>query len=60
MLQGVLACVLQRLQPFGVGDLESTILGLPLVERRAADPVLAAHVSRLRPSFLLPALARSR
>ena len=29
------------------------ILGLPLVERRAADPVLAAHIGRLRPGLLL-------
>ena len=30
------------------------ILGLPLVEGRAADPVLAAHIRRLRPRLLLP------
>ena len=29
-------------------------LRLPLVEGRAADPVLAAHVRRLRPRLLLP------
>jgi hypothetical protein len=34
--------------------LETAILGLPFVECRAADPVLAAQVSRLRPSLLLP------
>ena len=27
---------------------------LPPVERRAADPVLAAHIGRLRSGFLLP------
>ena len=46
--------VLQRLQPPGVRHVHAAELGLPLVECRAADPVLAAHVRRLRPGLLLP------
>jgi len=46
--------VLQCLQPLGIGHLEAAELGLPFVEGGAADSVLAAHVGRLRPSFLLP------
>ncbi len=45
--------IFQRLQALGVRDIEAAILGLPLVKRRAADPVLATHVSRLRPGFML-------
>ena len=45
--------VFQRLQPFGVGDLEPAILGLPFVERCLADPVTSAKLSHLRASFLL-------
>ena len=46
--------VLQRLQALGVRHVEPAVLGLPLVKCRAADPVLAAHVRRLRPRLLLP------
>src|SRR4029077_5468668 len=46
--------VLQRPQPLGVGHFETAELGLPLVERRRADTVLAAHLRRRNPGFLLP------
>ena len=46
--------VFQRLQPPGVRHFKAAVLGLPFVERRAADPVLAAHVGRLRPGLVLP------
>src|SRR5262245_7992449 len=46
--------VLERLQPLGVRHLEAAILRLPFVERRAADPVLAADVRGLRAGLLLP------
>ena len=46
--------VLERLQPTRVRDIEPAILGLPLVERGAADPVLAAHIRRRRARLLLP------
>src|SRR5262249_23586060 len=45
--------ILERLQPLGVRHLEATLLSLPLVESRTADPVLAANIGRLGPSFLL-------
>src|SRR5262249_54243550 len=45
--------ILERLQPLGVRYLEATVLSLPLVEGRTADPVLAANIGRLSPSFLL-------
>src|SRR3974390_1700574 len=45
--------VLQRLQPFGVGDLQPTELRLPFVERGAADPVLATDIGRRCPRLLL-------
>jgi hypothetical protein len=48
---GVLA--LQPLQALGLGDLEPALLGLPVVEARLADPVLAAHVGRLHPGLVL-------
>ena len=35
-------------------NIKATKLGVPLVECRAADPVLAAHIGRLRSGFLLP------
>ena len=46
--------VRQRLQSLGIRDFETTILGLPFVECRTADVVLAAYLSRLRPGLLLP------
>jgi len=46
---GVLA--LNRLQPLRIGDLEAAILGLPVVKSRFADPMLPAHVGRLRPGL---------
>jgi hypothetical protein len=36
--------VLLRLQPPGVGNLQTAVLRLPSVKRRAADPVLAADI----------------
>ena len=44
----------KNLQAPGFGHVQATILGLPLVERRAADPVLAANIPRLQTRFLLP------
>jgi hypothetical protein len=37
-----------------VADLQAAVLGLPLVERRAADPVRAAHIARRSTGLLLP------
>src|SRR5690606_35380613 len=49
--QGIL--LFQRLQPLRVGYFHPAKLGLPRVERRAADPVSAAQIRRLRTSLLL-------
>jgi hypothetical protein len=38
--------LLERLQPLGVRDLHAAELGLPRVERGAADPMPAAHLGR--------------
>src|SRR5271168_1289164 len=46
--------VFQRLQTLRVRYVEAAVLGFPLVERRAADPMLAAHIGRLRPGLMLP------
>jgi hypothetical protein len=46
--------LLQRLQPAGVRHLHATVLRLPLIEGRFADPGLAAHIGGLRPRLLLP------
>ena len=46
--------ILQHLRPARIRHIEPAVLRLPLVERRAADPVLAAHIRRLRPRLLLP------
>lgn len=51
MSRGVL--ILERLQPLCVGYVHAVELGLLGVERRAADPMPAAHVRGLRPGFLL-------
>jgi hypothetical protein len=50
--------VLHRLQPSGIRHLEAIVLGLPLVEGRAADPMLATDVARLL--LRIPARAGSR
>src|SRR5215467_2535984 len=49
-------CVLglERLQPAGVRHLKTAVLRLPLVEGRAADPVLPAYLCRRCTCFLLP------
>lgn len=44
--------VLERLQTAGVGHIHAAILRLELVEGRRADPVLPAHISRLRTGLL--------
>jgi hypothetical protein len=44
--------VFQRLQALGIRHIEAAVLGLPLVERGAADPVFAANIAALRASFL--------
>jgi hypothetical protein len=45
-------------QPISVQDAtlqpRRPLLGLPLDRSRTADPVLAAHIGRLHPNFLLP------
>ena len=46
--------VLQRPQPLGLRHLQAAVLRLPLVERRAADPVLAADIRRRRSRLVLP------
>jgi len=45
--------VLQRPQPPGIRHFEAAILGLPFVERCAADPMPAAYLGGLRPSLVL-------
>src|SRR5262249_30896299 len=45
--------VLQRLQPPRIRHVETAELGLPLVKRRARDPMLAANVCRRAPRLLL-------
>ena len=45
--------VFERLQPAGVRHFQPAELGLPLVERRRADLVLAAHVCRRHATLLL-------
>ena len=42
------------LQPASFGYVQATILGLPFVERRAADPMLAANIPGLRTRLMLP------
>src|SRR6185312_7560843 len=44
---------LQGPQPTRLGHLETAELGLPLVERRRADPMLAAQIGRWQPGLLL-------
>jgi hypothetical protein len=39
---------LHRLQPLRLGLLKAAVLSLPIVKSRSADPVLPAHVGRLR------------
>jgi hypothetical protein len=46
--------VFQRPQPFRLGHLQTTERGLPLVEGRRADPVLAADLRRRYARLLLP------
>ncbi len=48
---GVLA--FQPLQALGLGDLKPAVLGLPVVEARLTDPVLAAQLGRLHPGLAL-------
>jgi hypothetical protein len=43
--------VLQPPQALGLRDLKPTVLGLPVVEARLADPVLAAQIGRLNPGL---------
>src|SRR6185312_8142819 len=45
--------ILQRLQAAGFGYVESAVLGFPLVEGRARDPVTAANLLGLSPGFVL-------
>lgn len=45
--------VLQRPKPLGLRHFEPAILGLPVVKRTAADPVLAAQFPRRRACFML-------
>src|SRR5471032_1706261 len=46
--------VLQRPQPLGLRHFQTAVLRFPLVERRTADPMLAADVRRRRTSLMLP------
>ena len=41
------------LQPLGFAHLQPTVLSLPVVERRIADPVLPAQLSGAQPRFAL-------
>ena len=45
--------LLERLQPLGVGHLHAAVLRPPRVERRVADPVLAAQLRSRCPGLLL-------
>ena len=46
------------LQPPGVGHVHPAELRLPLEKRRAADPVLAAQIGRLRAGLMLLQIPR--
>src|SRR6478736_8724242 len=41
------------LEPLGLGDAHTAELGLPVVERRFGDAMLAGKVGRLRPRLVL-------
>lgn len=45
--------VLKALQPLGLADIHPAILGLPLVDGRIADAVLAAQIGHGNPSLVL-------
>jgi hypothetical protein len=38
---------------FGLGHVHAAVLGLPIVERRFRDAVLARQIGSLRPSLML-------
>ena len=46
--------VFKTLQPLSIADIHPPTLGLPLVDGRIADPILAAHISNGNTSLLLP------
>src|SRR5580704_13297 len=52
--------VLELLQPFGLGDIHASVLGLPVIERRFRDAVLARQIRPLRPGTVLSSLNRAR
>jgi hypothetical protein len=45
--------VLEGSQPLGLRHLQAAVFGLPVVQRRFRDPVLARQIGRLRPSLML-------
>jgi hypothetical protein len=45
--------ILELLQTFGLGHVHPAVLGLPIVEHRFRDAVLARQVGRLRPGLRL-------
>jgi len=45
--------VLELLQPLRLGDIDPAIAGLPVVQRRFRDAVLARQIGGLRPSLVL-------
>ena len=51
---------LQNLQTTGLGHVDPAVLALPFIERRTADPVLAANIPGLRSGFVLTQIAMIR
>lgn len=45
--------LLQRLQPLGLGDIHAAEFGLPILDRRLGDTVLASQIGRRRPGLML-------
>jgi hypothetical protein len=52
--------VYQTLQPLGLADIHAAILGLPFIDGRIADAVLAAQIGNGNPGLMLFQNAPSR
>src|ERR1700738_5104250 len=46
--------VLELLQTLGLGDVHAAVFGLPIIQRRFRDPVLAREIGGLRARLMLP------
>jgi hypothetical protein len=47
--------VLELLQPLGLGHIDAAVFGLPIIQRRFRDAVLARKIRCLRPGLVLDA-----